>query len=191
MSISPPTRMNGAVIEAWMDDILEDLELLFQEQLTVLEEDATEQNALRKGKAVMIDHNPTEPHQQQDYPAIMVLEESASSPSIRPVELITPQPGGGSRWFVQRMPHTSSTASGSSPINQPKDYYQSSTLPASTSENTEEESLTVTVGSTAVTTLAVEAEGPGQSADLEAIRAEVAHRGYKNTRVSVTILKRH
>ena len=46
-----------------MDDILEDLELLFQEQLAVLVEDAAEQNALRKGKAVMIDHNPTEPRQ--------------------------------------------------------------------------------------------------------------------------------
>ena len=87
----------GAIIEAQMDDILEDLELLFQEQIAVLAEDAAEQNALRKGKAVMIDHNPTEPRQQQDYPAIMVLEESASSPSTRPVELITPQPGGGSR----------------------------------------------------------------------------------------------
>ena len=41
--------------------MLGDLELLFQEQLVVLAEDATEQNTLRKGKAVTIDHNPTEP----------------------------------------------------------------------------------------------------------------------------------
>ena len=70
--------------------MLGDLELLFQEQLTALAEDAAKQNALRKGKAVMIDHNPTEPRQQQGYPSIMVLEESAPSPSTRPVELITP-----------------------------------------------------------------------------------------------------
>ena len=121
----------------------------------------------------------------------MVLEESASSPSTRPVEFITPQPRGGSRWFVQRMPHASGTASGSSPINQLEDYHQSSTLPASTSENTKEESLIVTTESTAVTALAVEVEGPSPSADPEAVRAEVAHQGYRNTRVSVTILKRH
>ena len=121
----------------------------------------------------------------------MVLEESASSSSTRPVEFITPQPVGGSRWFVQRVPHASSTAGGSSPINQLKNYHQSSTLPASTSENAEEESLTVTAGSTAITALAAEAEGPGQSADPEAVKAEVAHRGYRNTRVSVTILKHH
>ena len=89
------------------------------------------------------------------------------------------------------MPHASSTASGSCPINQSKDHYQSSTLPASTLVNAEEESLTVTAGSTAVTTLAAEAEEPGQSADPEAIRAEIAHRGYRNTRVSVTILRHH
>ena len=43
----------------------------------------------------------------------------------------------------------------------------------------------------AATAMAEEAEGPGQSVDPEAIRAEVAHRGYRNTQVSVTILKRH
>ena len=89
------------------------------------------------------------------------------------------------------MPHVGSTAGGSSLVNQLEDYHQSSALPASTSEDAEDESLTVTVGSAAVTVVAAEAEGPGQSAEPEAIRAEVAHQGYRNTRVTVTILKRH
>ena len=53
-----------------MADRLGDLELLFQEQLTGLAEDATEQQALRKGKAVAMD-----PSLPQDHPSIMVLEE--------------------------------------------------------------------------------------------------------------------
>ena len=89
------------------------------------------------------------------------------------------------------MPHASCTTSRISPVNQLKDYHQSSTLPASTLENAEEESLTVTAESTAVTALVAEAEGPSQSADPEAVRAEVAHQGYRNTWVSVTILKHH
>ena len=49
----------------------------------------------------------------------------------------------------------------------------------------------MTARSTAVIAVVAEAEGPSQSADLEAIRTEVTHRAYRNTRVSVTILKRH
>ena len=68
------------------------------------------------------------------------------------------------------MPHVGGTASGSSPVNQLEDYHQSSTLPASLSEDAEEESLTVTARSTAVTAVAAEVEGPSQSADLEAVK---------------------
>ena len=107
----------------------------------------------------------------------MVLEESAASSPTRPVELITLQPSGGSRWFIQRMPHSGNVAGGSSPAYQLEDNRQSSALPTSTSEDTEKESVaaTVTVGSTAVTIVAAEAEGPSQSADPEAISTEVAH----------------
>ena len=79
--------------------MLEDLELLFQEQLTALAEDAAKQQAMKKGKVVV-----TDPCHQQDHPSIMVLEESEATPT-RLVELITPQPGGGSRWYVQPKPH--------------------------------------------------------------------------------------
>ena len=91
------------------------------------------------------------------------------------------------------MPHFGNAAGRSSPAYQLEDNRQSSTLPASTSKNAEEKSVpaVVTVGSVAVTIVAAEAEGPGQLVDPKAIKAEVAHRGYRNTRVSVTILKRH
>ena len=91
------------------------------------------------------------------------------------------------------MPHSRNAAGGSIPTYQLEDNRQSSALPASTSEDAEEDTVTaaVTARSTAVTAVAVEAEGPGQSADPEAIRAKVTHRAYRNMRVSVTILKRH
>ena len=54
--------------------------MLFQEQLAALAEDAVEQNTIRKGKVVITDHEPTEPHQQQDHSAILVLEELVASP---------------------------------------------------------------------------------------------------------------
>ena len=41
------------------------------------------------------------------------------------------------------------------------------------------------------TVVTEEAEGPGQSAGLEAIKAEAAHRTYRNSRVSKTILRHH
>ena len=61
----------GAVIEARIDDMLGDLELLFQEQLAALAEDATEQNAVRKGKVVITDHEPVDSHLQHDHSSIM------------------------------------------------------------------------------------------------------------------------
>ena len=115
----------------------------------------------------------------------MVLEELATPPPTRPVELITPQPEGGSRWFIQCMPLIGNVAGGSSPTYLPEDNCQSSALPASTSENAEED----TVIATAV--VIADAEGHGQSADPEATRVEAIHRAYRNTRVSMTILKRH
>ena len=69
-----------------------------------LAEDTAEQDAPRKGKAAITDHEPVDSHPQQDHSSIMVLEESTTSLPTRPVELIAPQPGGRSRWFVQLMP---------------------------------------------------------------------------------------
>ena len=101
--------------------MLGDLELLFQEQLAALAEDTAEQNAARKGKAVITDHELVDSHLRQDHSSVMVLEESAASSPTRLVELIAPQPGGGSRWFVQRMPYSSNAASGSGSTYQLKD----------------------------------------------------------------------
>ena len=91
------------------------------------------------------------------------------------------------------MPHSGNAAGGNSPTYQLKDNRQPSALPASTSEDAEEDTVTAAVAarSTIVTAVAAEAEGPGQSADLETIRAKVTHRAYRNTRVSMTILKCH
>ena len=86
-----------------MDASLTDLELLFQEQLAALAEDAAEQQVLRKGKAMA-----TSPSLPQDRPSIMVLGEDTEPAPTRPDELITPQPKGESRWFVQRMPRIGS-----------------------------------------------------------------------------------
>ena len=110
-----------------------DLELLYQEQLKSLVEDLAEhQTAERKGKAVV-----TDPPLQEDHASIMVLEEdSAAADSTKLDELITLQPQGGFRWFVQHMPHSGSAASGSTQISR-----QSGIPSASTLEDTEEETL--------------------------------------------------
>ena len=86
-----------------MADRLGDLELLFQEQLAMLAEDAVEQQSLRKGKAVA-----TGPSPSQDHSSIMVLEEEPEAAPTKPDELITPQREGWSRWFMQHMPRTGS-----------------------------------------------------------------------------------
>ena len=65
--------------------MLEDLELLFQEQPAVLAEDASEQQALRKGKVVAPD-----PSLPQDHPTVMVLGDEAEAAPTRLDELITP-----------------------------------------------------------------------------------------------------
>ena len=76
-------------MEAQEEDTLEDLELLFQEQLAVFVEDAVELDTARKGKAVVTDHIPAHLPRQQDHPSIMVLEEIAIPSPTRPSELIT------------------------------------------------------------------------------------------------------
>ena len=87
---SPSDEEQGAAVEAQIDFMMGDLEQLFQEQLVTLVEDIAEHQVARKGKAVATD------------PSIMVLEEdpTAAVPT-RPDELITLQPEGGSRWYVQ------------------------------------------------------------------------------------------
>ena len=84
---TPSDDEGSATVEALVDDMLRDLELLFQEQLMALAEDAAEQQVLRKGKAMV-----TDPSLPQDHPSIMVLEEEAEAAPTRPDELITPQP---------------------------------------------------------------------------------------------------
>ena len=83
--------------------MLGDLELLFQEQLTALVEDAAEQQMVKKGKVVVTDPSP-----QKDHPSIMILEEESAAVPTRLDDLITLQPGGRSRWFIQCMPRTGS-----------------------------------------------------------------------------------
>ena len=51
-------------MEVQEEDALEDLELLFQEQLAVFAEDTVELDATRKEKAVVIDHKPAHPPRQ-------------------------------------------------------------------------------------------------------------------------------
>ena len=75
-----------------VDSMLEDLELLFQEQLIALAEDVAKQQAVKKGKAVV-----KNPSQQEDHPSILVMEEKSAAAPTRPDELITLQPGGASR----------------------------------------------------------------------------------------------
>ena len=83
-----PDEDEGVVVEAQLDSQLGDLELLFQEQLTVLAEEAAEQHALRKGKVVLTDSELDCSSRQQDHPSVMVLKELEVA-STRPDELIT------------------------------------------------------------------------------------------------------
>ena len=122
---SPLDEEKVAAVEAEVDFVMGDLEQLLQEQLVSLVEDIAEYQTARKGKAVVTDPSP-----QKDHASIMVLEEDlAAAATTRPDELITLQPGGGSIWFVQRMPHSGSVASGSTQISRLPDIF-----PASTSE---------------------------------------------------------
>ena len=52
---SPSDDEGGAAIEAQVDLMMGDLELLFQEQLMSLAENLAEYQAVRKGKAVVTD----------------------------------------------------------------------------------------------------------------------------------------
>ena len=150
---TPSEDEEGATAEAQVDDALEDLKLLFQEQLTALAEDIAEQQALRKGKAVATDPSPP-----QDHSSIMVLEEEAVAAPTRPDEFITPQPQGGFRWFMQHMPRTGSTYGDSTQISRPEDSYPPPALLVSTSENAEEGTAVVTAQTvTEVTVSAVPA----------------------------------
>ena len=54
----PLDDKEGATAEALVDSMLGDLELLFQEQLTTLAEDAAEQQVVKKGKVVGTDPSP-------------------------------------------------------------------------------------------------------------------------------------
>ena len=129
---SPSDEEGGAAVEAQVDLMMGDLELLFQEQLVSIAEDLAEYQVVKKGKAVA-----TDPSLQKDHLSIMVLEEDSAATPTRPDELITLQSGGRSRWLVQHMPHSGGAAGGSTQISR-----QSSILPASTSENAEEEAAT-------------------------------------------------
>ena len=73
---TPSEDEEGATAEAQVADRLEDLELLFQEQLAVFAEDVAEQHTLKKGKAVA-----TDPSLPQDHSSIMVLEEELEATS--------------------------------------------------------------------------------------------------------------
>ena len=87
---SPSDEEGGAIVDAQIDFSMGDLEQLFQEQLASLAQDVAEhETAQKKGKAVATN------------PSIMVLEEDlAVEAPTKPDELITLQPGSGSRWFV-------------------------------------------------------------------------------------------
>ena len=107
-----------------MANKLEDLELLFQEQLTVFAEDTVEQHTLKKGKAVA-----TDPSLLQDHSSIMALEEELEAAPTRLDELIASQPEGESRWFVQRMPYTSGASGDSTQIRRLENSPLSPALP--------------------------------------------------------------
>ena len=55
---SPSDEEAGAAVEAQIDSLMGDLELLFQEQLVSLAEDLAEYQAVRKAKAVATDPSP-------------------------------------------------------------------------------------------------------------------------------------
>ena len=99
-----------------------------------------------------------------------------------------------------------STYGDSTQISRPEGSYPSPTLPASTSENAEVGTaavvaqavteVTVSVvpavqATLAVTAVSEQAEQPDQSAGPGATQADITHRAYRNTRMSVTILRRH
>ena len=94
----------GAAIEAQVDDMLNDLELLFQEKLATLAEDVAEHHWNCKGKVVIMEEVPAACQGQQDHPSIMVLEESKPA-STKLEELISQQSVGGSRWYIQPKPY--------------------------------------------------------------------------------------
>ena len=120
----------------------------------------------------------------------MVLKESEPAPT-RLVELITPQPEGESRCYIQPKPHlkqgegqkkdpdlgSGSTRGGSNQICQQKDNHQSLASFTDTSENTEgakntaEETAATTV--TAEIVVAERTKRPSQLVDPEATRTWV------------------
>ena len=55
---SPSDEEEGTAVEAQVDTLMGDLEVLFQEQLASLTEDLAEYQAARKGKAVATDPSP-------------------------------------------------------------------------------------------------------------------------------------
>ena len=55
---SPSDKEDGAAVEAQVDTLMGDLELLFLEQLASLTEDLAEYQVVRKGKAVATDPSP-------------------------------------------------------------------------------------------------------------------------------------
>ena len=91
------------------------------------------------------------------------------------------------------MPHSSSAASGDRQISPLEDSRSFLTLPTSTSGNVEEKTATVTTAIAAQEVAAAtrQEEQLDQSVGPEATQAEVTHRAYRNTQVSVTILRRH
>ena len=105
---------------------------------------------VKKGKAVVTDPSP-----QKDHPAIMVLEEEEAAAPTRPDELITSQPGGGSRWFIQHTPCSGSAAGDSTQISRLEDSFQSDIPPASASGNAKEGTVVTT---TPVVATAAQAE---------------------------------
>ena len=104
------------------------------------------------------------------------------------------------------MPCTGSAYGDSTQISHPEDNHPSPTLLARTSENAEEGTAAVAAqtaievavsavpavqAALAVTAISEQTEMPEQSAGPGATQAEATHRVYKNTRVSVTILRHH
>ena len=124
----------------------------------------------------------------------MVLEEESATIPTRLVELITQQPRGGSRWFVQHMPRSGNAVGNHRQISHSEGSRQSDVPLASTSEDVKEEAaatMTTAIVAQVMATTIEQAEELDQSVNLETARAEVAHRAYRNTRVSVTILRCH
>lgn len=83
----------GAGAEARIDNIVNDLKVLFQEQLPLLAEDVVEQHRKEKGKAVVMEIEPA-PQQQPSQLSIMVLEKMKLAPT-NSTECITQEPTEG------------------------------------------------------------------------------------------------